>query len=404
MQRSSDKALNKHSGNFWNVFFIFLKLGLTSFGGPIAHIGYFHKEFVEKQRWLSENTFSQLLAICQFIPGPASSQLGFAIGLLKAGWTGAIAAFAGFTLPSALLLIAFASALELFSGELFDATIHGLKLVACAVVADAILGMSKKLCFDIKTKGLTIATMCALLMFEQSFMQILVILVAAIVGIKYCRGASIDVSDQMNINFGRRTSFGLIIAFIALFLVLLTISTQSNLLLIAQTFYSAGSLVFGGGHVVLPLLENAVVTNGMVTQADFLAGYGAAQAIPGPMFAFAAYLGAIIPTDHNLWFGATTALLLMFLPGFLLLSAALPLWQSIASKPAVTNAITGINASVVGILAAALYDPIIKVSIASNIDLAIATIAFAIISIWHRSPLWAVLWCISATTLPMLLN
>jgi chromate transporter len=402
MYKNSDKTITKNSDGFWSVFLTFLKLGLTSFGGPIAHIGYFHKVFVEQKRWLTESTFSQLLAISQFIPGPASSQLGFAIGLVRAGWLGAIAAFIAFTLPSALILIAFASTLHLFSGELFNAIIHGLKLVACAVVSDAVLSMSKKLCFDMKTRTITLIAVCALLMFEHPLIQISIILIGAFAGIACCRKSIAISSNQINIPFGQRTSIGLLIVFGALFLLLLLMPLHSNLFTLAKTFYSAGSLVFGGGHVVLPLLEDAVVTNGIVTQADFLAGYGASQAIPGPMFAFAAYIGAIIPTGYNLWFGAVFALVFMFLPGFLLLTAALPFWQNLATKPIVANAITGINATVVGILAVALYDPIITVSINNNIDLVIAIVAFAIISIWRRSPLWAVIWCMSAVTLPVI--
>ena len=401
-QMPTDKTQTEKKQNFWSIFFTFLKLGLTSFGGPMAHIGYFHKEFVERKRWLTKGTFSQLLAISQFIPGPASSQLGFAIGLVKAGWLGAIAAFTAFTLPSALLLITFASALSFLSGDIFNACIHGLKLVACAVVADAVLGMSKKLCFDIKTRTIAIFAMCILLVFDHAFLQISLIFLGALVGIVHCRGSVITKDEQISVNYGQRTSVALLLIFTAIFLLLFLLPFQSNLFVLAKTFYSAGALVFGGGHVVLPLLEDAVVTKGLVTQANFLAGYGASQAIPGPMFTFAAYLGAIVPTNVNLWLGASVALLLMFLPGFLLLGAALPVWQSMATKPTMANAITGINATVVGILAAALYDPIITSSIGGTTDLAIAVIALAILAVWRRSPLWAVLWCISATVLPLL--
>lgn len=383
----------------WNIFITFLKLGLTSFGGPVAHIGYFHKEFVERKRWLDENTFSQLLAISQFIPGPASSQLGFAIGLLRSGWLGAITAFTAFTLPSTLILVFFASSLSLLSGDIFVAAIHGLKIVACAVVADAVLGMSKKLCTDMQRRTITIVTLCALLLFDMPWLQVLLIIFGALAGLVLCKNITPSNNSQLNIGYGKTTGGIVFMVFLVIFAMLLFPPIQSNLLTLAETFYRSGSLVFGGGHVVLPLLEDSVVTAKMVTDADFLAGYGASQAIPGPMFAFAAYLGALIPTGFNSWIGAAIALLFMFLPGFLLLTAALPFWQTIAHKAKMASAIAGINATVVGMLAAALYDPIFTSSIHSNSDLAIAVVAFSMLTIWKLSPLWVVLITVSSSVL-----
>lgn len=381
-----------------NVFLTFLKLGLTSFGGPIAHIGYFRKELIEKQQWVNEHQFSQLLAICQFLPGPASSQLGFALGLIRAGWLGALAAFTAFTLPSALLLIGFASALPLLSNAVGIAIIHGLKLVAVAVVADAVLSMSKKLCPDNIRRIIALLAASALLLMQVAWAQILIIIIGAVAGILLCREAESINSDIPSVSkWNKRMALLLLSLFTALLLAALSIQNQSGLIAVSQAFYRAGALVFGGGHVVLPLLEEAVVNTGWVSNESFLAGYGASQAIPGPMFAFAAYLGAIIPTSHGIsWISALVALVFMFLPGFLLIAAALPLWQSVANKPLATKAISGINAVVVGILAAALIDPIIISTITSAVDLIIIGIALLLLIKWRLSPLLVVIWCVLA--------
>ena len=382
------------------VFNTFFKLGLTSFGGPVAHIGYFRKELIEKRQWLNEQQFSQLLAICQFLPGPASSQLGFSLGLLRAGWLGALAAFLAFTLPSALLIIGFASALPLFSSEIGTAIIHGLKLVAFAVIADAIWGMSKKLCPDWQRRSITLCAVVAILLINVAWSQILVIVVGAIAGIAFCHSMSSKALQPINVGYKPSLGLALLGVFIALLLAALFLSKQSDLVASGQAFYRAGALVFGGGHVVLPLLQDAVVNTGQVSNTDFLAGYGASQAIPGPMFSFVAYLGAIMPTTTSVnWLGATIALIFMFLPGILLISAALPLWQSIANRPHAANAIAGINAAVVGILAAALYDPVFTSSVMHVVDLAIALSGFALLVIWRLSPLFVVIWCVLASVL-----
>ena len=380
-----------------SVFLTFLKLGCTSFGGPIAHLGYFRKELVERQKWVTENQFGQLLAICQFLPGPASSQLGFALGLLRGGWLGALAAFLAFTLPSALLLVGFALLLPNLSGPLGTAAIHGLKLVACAVVADAVLGMSRKLCTDVPRQGIAVFAAAAILMAATAWAQIFVVLGGALAGILWCRNTNTDTITPIEVGYRRRTGLILLTLFLLILLITLTAPGQNALFAMAQAFYNAGALVFGGGHVVLPLLQDSVVTGGWVSDDAFLTGYGASQAIPGPMFSFSAYLGAIIQTGQDAWTNAAIALAFMFLPGFLLISAALPLWQSFSKNTTAVHAIAGLNAAVVGILAAALYDPIFTSGITSPADLAIALIGLGLLRVWKRSPLLVVIWCVAAS-------
>lgn len=394
------KAESKNQpGRLIEVFFTFLKLGFTSFGGPVAHLSYFRKELIEKRKWFSEAQFSQILAICQFLPGPASSQLGFALGLLRAGWLGAISAFLAFTLPSAFALIGFASILPHLSNDLGETIIHGLKIVAFAVVADAIWGMSKKLTPDIQRKSIAVISTCSILLIDSPMTQIAVLIGGAITGLKLCNQKKLQTTTPIQVNYPQKTVTVLFSIFLLL-LILFTLPFNSNpMLQIAQSFYNAGAWVFGGGHVVLPLLEDSLVTGGFITKESFLAGYGASQAIPGPMFAFSAYLGALIPTGLSPWLGAFTALSFMFLPGFLLISAALPVWQKISERPKATQIIAGINASVLGILGAALYDPIFTSSIQSNIDLAIGIIGFSMLAFWRKSPILVVLWCVGASLL-----
>ena len=386
------------------VFKTFLKLGLTSFGGPTAHIGYFRKELVEKQHWVNEHQFSQLLAISQFLPGPASSQLGFTLGLLRAGWQGAIAAFIAFTLPSALLLISFAAALPMLTSNTGVATIHGLKLVAVCVVADAVLGMAKKLCPDITRRIIAVLAAAFLLWISTSWAQMLVIIAGAIAGIAFCKNAIGTTQHIIQSRYSKKLGFFLLATFLLLLLLAILMPNQTGFTAIAQAFYQAGALVFGGGHVVLPLLEDAVVSSGWVSHENFLAGYGASQAIPGPMFSFSAYLGAIIPMTETIsWLGAGIALISIFLPGFLLIAATLPAWESIASNPKAAHAIAGINAAVVGILAATLYNPIFSTSVINVYDLLVCAVGTAILVIWRLSPLYVVLWCVVATIMPIYL-
>ncbi|MCL6414363.1 chromate efflux transporter [Aestuariirhabdus sp. Z084] len=386
-----------NQGSVIEVFITFLKLGLTSFGGPVAHLGYFHRELIERRQWLGESQFGQLLAICQFLPGPASSQLGFALGLLRAGWLGALAAFVGFTLPSALLMIGFASILSWLSGPLAEAAIDGLKPVACAVVADAVWGMSKKLCPDRQRRGIALLAICTLLLMDSVWAQLLVVVGGSLAGALLCRISQEETSGHIRVAYGKRT--GLLILFVFLVLLCGLALAPAEMFSVANAFFQAGALVFGGGHVVLPLLENSVVANGWISNESFLAGYGAAQAIPGPMFAFAAYLGALIPLAQAPWLGALVALVCIFLPGFLLLVAVLPWWQSFYRNSAALNAIAGLNAAVVGILGAALYDPVFTSGVASNVDLTIGIIGFGLLTLWQRSPLWVVIWCVAAKLL-----
>lgn len=374
----------------------FLKLGCTSFGGPIAHLGYFHRAFVANRKWLSEGQYAQLLAISQFLPGPASSQLGFAIGLQRAGWAGAIAAFVGFTLPSAILLFAFANALTYFSSPLGAAAISGLKIVAFAVVADAVWGMSNKLCTDTTKRAIALAAAILLLLFPLAWVQLGIVFLAAGIGIVACSANQKAATDTVQARYGSGVSLVLLVIFAALLFGLSFSGNHPSLASIAQAFYQAGAFVFGGGHVVLPLLEENIVGSGWLPQAKFLAGYGASQAIPGPMFAFSAYLGSLVPTEQPPIWGATTALVFMFLPGFLLMAAAIPLWQQIANNSHAVKAIAGVNAAVVGILGAALYQPIFTTGITSASDFAIGLCAFSAMAIWKKSPLWIVLGCTSA--------
>jgi chromate transporter len=400
-QMPATKSGTEGSGSATEVFGTFFKLGLTSFGGPIAHLGYFRKELVERRRWLTESQFSQLLAICQFLPGPASSQLGYAMGLLRAGWLGAVAAFLAFTLPSALLLIAFANMLPYLSGQVGVSAIHGLKLVACAVVADAVLGMSRNLCPDAQRRTIAVVAAGTLLLTASAWVQILVVVCGAVAGLVVCRESPAFGETQVKVAIGKPIALTLFAVFLFLLIALpLLAQSQGGLSNIADAFYRAGALVFGGGHVVLPLLEESVVSTGWVTEERFLAGYGAAQAIPGPMFAFSAYLGAIIPSGYGSWLTASVALAFMFLPGFLLVSATLPAWQAISHEPKAANAIAGVNAAVVGILGAALYDPIFTSGIQSNADMATAIVAFGMLAVWRLSPLLVVLWCVTATVVP----
>lgn len=399
---NNSNKLKDYDGKVIEVFLTFLKLGLTSFGGPIAHLGYFRKALVEDKGWVDESQFSQLLAICQFLPGPASSQLGFSLGLLRAGWLGALAAFVGFTLPSVILLIAFASVLPYFSSDVGIAAINGLKLVACVVVADAVIGMSKNLCPDKLRKTIAIIALSALVLFDSAWLQIGVVVCGGVVGFLLCESSLSSKSSGLSVRFGRGLGLAFLVTF---FIVLLGLSmfasNSANLFSIADAFNRAGALVFGGGHVVLPLLEDSVVANGWVSSENFLAGYGAAQAIPGPMFSFAAYLGFLTPTEYGSLINALVATVFMFLPGFLLVAAALPLWQSISRNNGANKAIAGINAAVVGLLAAAFYDPIFTSGISSGTDLAIALVGFGLLNVWKLSPLVVVFWCTIASMSPV---
>ncbi|MEE9393914.1 MAG: chromate efflux transporter [Planctomycetota bacterium] len=393
------------SGSIAEVFSIFLKLGLTSFGGPIAHLGYFRRELVEKRKWLDDSQYAQLLALCQFLPGPASSQVGFSLGLLRAGWLGALVAFLAFTLPSALLLYAFAVFLPKISGPVGEAAVHGLKLVALAVVAQGVIGMTRKLCPDLTRRALAILAVAALVVLAQAWVQILVVALGGVAGLFFCRAAKPLTKGGWSLRYGAPVGIGLLATFVLLLFGLPWLARgQDGLLAVSEAFYRAGALVFGGGHVVLPLLEEAVVKPGWVSADEFLAGYGAAQAVPGPMFTLSSYLGARLPGALGGVLGASVALASIMLPGFLLVSGVLPMWRAFAGRPAAARVIAGVNAAVVGLLAAALYDPIWKSSVRGPVDLLIGLAGLALLWKWRVSPIWVVVWCVVASVAAALLG
>jgi chromate transporter len=383
-------------GTVGEVFRAFLKLGLTSFGGPVAHLGYFRREFVERRKWVGESQFAQLLALCQFLPGPASSQLGFSLGLLRAGWAGGLAAFAGFTLPSAALLFGFAIAMPHMAGGAGEAAMHGLKLVALAVVAQGVWGMARRLCPDAVRMAIAAVAAGAIVLAERAWMQLVVVAVGALAGLAWCRGVESLHGVAIVPRHRVRSGWGLLALFVLLLAGLSFGERGSGLLAVAAGFYRAGALVFGGGHVVLPLLQETVVRPGWISSGDFMAGYGAAQAVPGPMFSLAAYLGARLPGSQGGLPGATVALAMIFLPGLLLVAGVLPLWSNVASRPSAARAIAGVNAAVVGLLAAALYNPVWTSAVREPVDVAIGLVGFAQLVAWRLSPLWVVAWCVVA--------
>ncbi|BCD98633.1 chromate efflux transporter [Marinagarivorans cellulosilyticus] len=379
------------------VFCAFLKLGLTAFGGPVAHIGYFYKDFVERKQWLTEQQFAQLLGICQLLPGPASSQLGFCIGLMSAGWAGGLVAFTAFTLPSVLLLLAFSVLLPVLSSTAGQAALHGLKIVAFAVVADAVISMYQKLCPDRLRASIACLSAVALCAIGSLWGQLCVIAAGAVVGVLYCQTSDFNTkaAPVVRVGYGKTTGTILLVAFLTLLAALSLLQyTGNSWLSLAHSFYSIGALVFGGGHVVLPLLNDALVPTGQLTPEAFMAGYGASQAIPGPMFSFAAYLGALIAPEGSALLGAGVALVFIFLPGFLLLAGILPLWQRIAHVERVNNAMAGINAAVVGVLGAALYDPVFTSAVLGPLDMALGLLAIATLRLWQLPVMLMIAGCV----------
>lgn len=373
----------------------FTRLGLTSFGGPIAHIGYFHREFVQRRKWLSDDEFGQLLALCQFLPGPASSQLGFSIGLLRAGWLGAVAAFTAFTIPSALLLFALAAASAWMRAPLGLAVTQGLKLAAVAVVAHGLVLMAHRLCTDLIRATLAGAVVVAMYVVGGPWTQLLAIAAAGVVGLAFIRPNIGTSGAALPVHVGRAAALAALALFATGLVVTLSWPTRAPVLpSVAAAFWSAGSLVFGGGHVVLPLLEQSVVATGWVGADTFMTGYGAAQAVPGPMFSLAAYLGAAVPTGAAPALGALVATLAIFAPGFLLVIGLLPVWTRLTTNPRAAGAVAGMNAAVVGLLGAALYDPVWTSGVHSPWDAAVAAMGLAILWNSRRSPLWAVAWCV----------
>ncbi len=369
------------------VFLVFLRLGMTSFGGPVAHLGYFRKEFVERRRWLDENAYAGIVALCQFLPGPASSQVGMILGLMRAGIAGAFAAFIGFTAPSAALMIAFAVLMARF-GDLSHAPwIHGLKIAAVAVVAQAVWTMGRSLTPDATRLAFAAAAAAIALLLPSAYGQVAAIALGAAVGSLFLRGDAAGPRLALPIN--RIFSVLCLLLFFVLLIGLPLAGTQIRILAVIDGFYRSGALVFGGGHVVLPLLQKAIVTPGWVDNATFLAGYGAAQAVPGPLFSFAAFLGAAMKTAPNGWAGALIALAAIYLPSFLLVFGALPAWNAVQNHPRMRAALKGINAMVVGLLFAALCTPVITSAIFSAADIAIALAALALL-MWARLPSFAV--------------
>jgi chromate transporter len=384
------------AGSAGEVFRAFLKLGLGSFGGPIAHLGYFRDELVVRRQWIDEAGYVDLVALCQFLPGPASSQVGFSLGVLRGGGLlGGLAAWLGFTMPSALLLLACALGATAFTGPVAEGFLHGLKLVAVAVVAQAVWGMTRTLTPDRARAAIALAAIAIVVIVEGSFGQIAAIAIGAVAGLVVCRGDEAAVSGELRFPVSRRSGIAALALFALLFLTALALSHASRALELFAAFYRSGALVFGGGHVVLPLLQAEVVDPGWVTNDAFLAGYGLTQAVPGPLFTFAAYLGAVMGPTPNGVAGAAIALVAIFLPGLLLVYGMLPFWDELRARQAARAAMRGANAAVVGILGLALYDPIWTSGVRTRLDFALAVGGFLLLTVWKASP-WSVVILLAA--------
>lgn len=388
---TEDRRQIRNDGRAGEVFAAFLKLGLTSFGGPIAHLGYFRDELVVRRGWIADRAYLDLVALCQFLPGPASSQVGFALGLWRAGPVGALAAWAGFTLPSALLLLAFAGGVTFLDGAGAAGVLHGLKLAAVAVVAQAVWGMARGFCRTVATALIAILAVFLLLFVHLPLMQLAVIAGGALAGALLLQGNGTTEPPTLDFGISRRAGTAALALFFGL-LVLLPLArdlSANNALAIVDAFYRAGALVFGGGHVVLPLLEQEVVATGWIGKEIFLAGYGAAQAVPGPLFTFAAFLGSSLETAPNGIFGAALALVAIFLPGLLLLVGVLPFWARLGGMATMRAVLAGANAAVVGLLAAALYDPLLATTVKGPAD-ALVALAGCLLLIGAKAPPWIV--------------
>ncbi|MBJ7317243.1 MAG: chromate efflux transporter [Brevundimonas sp.] len=387
-------------GSAGEVFFTFLKLGLTAFGGPIAHLGYFRDEIVLRRKWLNEAAYADLVALCQFLPGPASSQVGFALGLMRAGPLGALAAWAAFTLPSAAALVLFAYGAQSLGGPIALALVHGLKLVAVAIVAQAVVGMAMTLTPDAQRAGIAVGATLIVSLAAGGLTQVAAITMGAILGLVVCRGAPQAPVQPLLFPVSRRAGAAALLVFGVLLLGLpfLVIATDSHGWALFEAFYRSGAMVFGGGHVVLPLLQAGVVGPGWVGEDVFLAGYGAAQAVPGPLFTFSAYLGFIGAPAPNGLGGAFIALIGVFLPGLLILVGVVPFWGGVRTRPAAQAALRGANAAVVGILAAALYDPVWESAVLSPIDLTLAAAGFVLL-VPFRTPPWLVILSLVASSM-----
>ena len=389
-----------HKGTVREVFATFLRLGLTSFGGPVAHLGYFRADIVERRRWLDESVYADIVALCQFLPGPASSQVGVSLGILRAGLPGGLAAWLGFTLPSAVALILFAYGV----GQIGDVGrapwLHGLRVVAVAVVAQAVWGMARNLCPDRPRATLAAAAAVLTLAVPTSLGQVAAILAGGLIGWRLFREPSRATGAGLGITIGRGVALAALLAFVVLLigLPLVAAVSGSHGLDLFASFYRSGSLVFGGGHVVLPLLQDAVVPPGWIGVDRFLAGYGAAQAVPGPLFTFAAYLGTAMSPLPNGWIGGLICLLGIYLPSFLLLVGVLPFWDGLRRRVSVQAALRGVNATVVGILLAALYSPVWTSGIQSSRDFAMGLTAFVLLVFWKVAPWMVVILGAAAAT------
>jgi len=371
----------------------FLKLGLSSFGGPIAHLGYFREEFVVRRRWLEEETYANLVGLCQFLPGPASSQVAFCLGLMRAGYRGALAAWIGFTLPSAIALVLFAYGAGALGGPIGSGLLHGLKLVAVAIVAQAVWGMARTLCPDRERASIAVIAALIILFSTSSAAQIVAILLGGLLGLRFCAGTSAPSTGHLALPVSRRAGIAALTAFFVLLAglpVLRGLGLSPGIALF-EAFYRSGALVFGGGHVVLPLLREAFVPPGWVTDDAFLAGYGAAQAVPGPLFSFAAYLGTVVKVSPHGLAGAALGLTGIFLPGMLILLGTLPFWDSFRKRTVAQAVMRGVNAAVVGLLAAALYNPLWTSSVRTPGDFGLALAGFVLLSAWRAPPLLVVI-------------
>lgn len=382
---------HEHPAAPFQIFLIFLRLGLTSFGGPIAHLGYFRHEFVERRKWLDEHAYADLVALCQFLPGPASSQVGIALGLSRGGMLGALAAWLGFTLPSAILLVLFGMGFAALGAAIGTGWLHGLKVVAVAVVAQALWNMARTLCPDRLRASVAIIAAVITSLMPTTLGQIGVILAGALFGWRFLKPSAALPHTHLPTSTSRTTGAIMLALFAALLLVLpaFATATGSYAAQLFDGFYRAGSLVFGGGHVVLPLLQAEVVPSGWVSNDAFLAGYGAAQAVPGPLFTFASYLGSVSSGMPSGWLGAAIALVAVFLPSFLLIIGMLPFWESLRKYEAMQRAMLGINAAVVGLLLAAFYHPVWTSAILGVGDFILAAAGFMLLQLW-KWPSWVV--------------
>lgn len=392
---TGDTTRSRPSGTWIEVLTVFFRLGLTSFGGPIAHLGYFREEFVGKRRWLDDRAYADIVALCQFLPGPASSQVGIAIGLSRAGYAGAFAAWTGFTLPSAVALVAFAYGIEALGGAGGTGWLHGLKIAAVAVVAQAVLGMMRSLAPDRERATIAVVTAIVILALPSAWTLVGMIVLGGLVGAGLLRTDTPTDHVALPLTVSRRTGAIMLAIFFLLLaaLPLVASSTSSQSIKLVDAFYRAGSLVFGGGHVVLPLLQEAVVPTGWVTNDAFLAGYGAAQAVPGPLFTFAAFLGAVMTPEPHGVAGAALCLVAVFAPSFLLVFGALPFWEALRRRSTPQAALRGVNAAVVGLLLAALYDPVWTAGIKGPLDFALGAAAFLLLFMWKTPPWLVVILC-----------